>query len=186
MKGLNYSKSNLNPVNLSHIECLKSSKRIVLLLTEKFMNNIWINQNFRANLRDLCEKDPDCVIIIVTIHSIEVIKPAIKLFESEIENELNISYWRKIKGCIHHNFGINQIESLKWNSLKFWQHLLYLMPMLEGKCHKNISNIVNLNQLIHNLRSSEIFNKTKSIFKKKNYFPAIDHHRFYVQQPFIQ
>lgn len=96
------------------------------------MNNIWTNQNFRDHLKQICDNDSRSVIIMVTIQSTEVIKPTIQIFEHEVKSEIRASYWRKIKSLIRYNFGINKIESLKWNSLKFWPHFLYLMPLLEG------------------------------------------------------
>lgn len=134
------------PVNISHVDCMRSSKRIVLLLSEKFISNVWSNRKFADVLRSLCHSDETCVVLLVNICSQD--SPNRVYIKNQVQHIRDLLYfdegkssgaWSKLKYRVTHSFSLNQVESLDWDHTKFWSELLYLMPLSKNALQSSSS-----------------------------------------------
>jgi hypothetical protein len=133
---------------------LRSSKRVLLIFSSKFLKEEWRNKYLRYLLNEICLGDPNCIII--CINSGELNENRLKKVTSQLqasiskniisdskENSIrrldydddvditvdnNISTLKRLKATLKHALGLNNVENLNWCDKKFWYKLNYMMP----------------------------------------------------------
>ena len=122
--GLDYSQS----IDPSYMQCLDSSKRLILILTPHFRDKVWSNLNFQDILLSMCHKNPYFVILIINLNNsdqskITQLNKAVE--KSNFCKQLEMGLVQQLK----HNCSLNRVENLNWDKSNFWDTLVYLMPL---------------------------------------------------------
>lgn len=122
--------ANTVSLNQSDIDLLRSSKRIVLIVSKKFVNEEWTNQVFKDTLVEINRTDAYCSIILVNLSEIEW--DNLEGMGKEIELSKNIGWVSRARNHlanrVKYNCGIKDVECVDFNATTFWSDLSYLMP----------------------------------------------------------
>ena len=125
-----------------HQACLKACKRIIVLVTNAFIQNEWNNQLIRNTIRKIARNDHDCKILLVNAEDIPYFKldqyvnevqfEACKEHHDLIESSKMSKWRRKLAEKLKYNCSLKEIEILDWQDRKFWTKFSYIMPMLKN------------------------------------------------------
>jgi hypothetical protein len=133
---------------------LRSSKRVLLIFSSKFLKEEWHNKYLRYLLNEICLSDRNCIIVCINIGELsekKLNKVSSQLQASisknivndaklnsirrldyeddeEIKSKNSLSIWKKINATLKHSLGLNNVEILNWLDKKFWYKLNYMMP----------------------------------------------------------
>lgn len=130
-----YNLSDLSQSDLTldkeKIEVVKASKRLVLIVTKKFIQNEWSNNNIRDLIKDISVKDQDCSILAICVGDVTV--KQIKQHMNEIEpdeNKKNIltKLRAKLASRINYNLHLRNIEIFDFHKDNFWNRFHYALP----------------------------------------------------------
>lgn len=126
-KFVNGENSNLSQAD---VDKLKSSKRIILIVTKKFLNEEWKNKPFRDLLAEINRQDAYCSIILINLSEID--EDQLVNITNDIELRNNVGPILKFKYALANNMkyncGLRDVETLDWHESNFWSKLNYLMP----------------------------------------------------------
>jgi hypothetical protein len=131
-----YTKSSIKKMTtayLSHTdeEELKNVKRIVVILSKKFLNDQGKNTQYMKCLNEICTRDKnDFSFIIVSVGEVDDTDK--KHFLNQLQQNQTDSKIKRLinrlSGRIKRNFGLNDTELLYWHDKHFWSKFFYLMP----------------------------------------------------------
>lgn len=106
---------------------LNSSKRIVLIFSEKFFNHEWNNRIFHEYIRKIHENDSLCIVVIINLGSISEEKMNSVLNEFKLFKQDEPLRF-KLKTSLQHTLGLTKAEYLNWTDKIFWKRFNYIMP----------------------------------------------------------
>lgn len=138
---------------------LNSSKRIVLIFSEKFLNNEWNNKTFHDYIKQIASTDKACIIVPINLG--ELSEPRMnsilnefnarkidthkKLLTNNNSNSYNLkkeaTSQSRLVAHMKHTFGLAHVEYLNWKDENFWKLFSYVMPYLP-----NENQITNLSK----------------------------------------
>jgi len=161
---------------------LTSSKRVLLVFSEKFLNEEWNNKIFHEFIKhNLYETDLNCIIIIVNLSNINEYKSKLALNELKLKstsrrnkkliqnnnnnNNNNTFIISRLRTYIKYSVGLNNIEYLNWTDYHFWKHLNYILPF---KSLNQITKISKYSYDITNSCSGSSSSSSCEINKNKN------------------
>jgi hypothetical protein len=127
------------PLNNEQTAALRTSKRIVLICSHRFMSKNWRNKCFKHFLREIYLNDSSCIIIAINISDLDnnQMQNYIDEFISEISASFKNKKLRTIKAKLEHNIkhslSLNRIERLNLNEENFGEKLQYLLPISENR-----------------------------------------------------
>jgi hypothetical protein len=142
---------------------LTSSKRVLLVFSEKFLNEEWNNKIFHEFIKHLYQTDLKCIIIIVNLSNINEYKSKLALNElkiksnnsiisskhnKSIKNNENNTFISRLRTHIKYSVGLNNIEYLNWTDYHFWKHLNYILPF------KSLNQITKISKYSYDITSS--------------------------------
>lgn len=109
-------------------DTLRSSKRVIIIMTKKFYNDEWQNAAFRENLNKICRKELNTSIIIVNVSDLSDkelhdLRNQIELGSDELSNVR-----LKLANQIRYNCSLRDVEIIDWNETNFWGKMNYLLP----------------------------------------------------------
>lgn len=152
---------------------LNSSKRIVLIFSEKFLNNEWNNKTFRDYIKNIAFADKSC--IIVPINQDGLSEYRMNLILDELNAKINDTHKRllpihykkepptsKLVAHMKHTFGLDHVEYLNWKENDFWKNFNYVMP-----CFKQ-NQITNINKSTKHLMPKYYNQELKSNSSSSN------------------
>jgi hypothetical protein len=130
---------------------LRSSKRIILIFSRKFLKEEWSNKSFRNVLRDICmdENNKNFVLIVVNVGALPQTEIDYYLryldmpekhfaLANSSDNGGNDSMptlkqkniFLRMKDNIKYHLGLKRIETLQIADRSFWKRFLYIMPQI--------------------------------------------------------
>lgn len=117
-------------LNQSDIDLLRSAKRIILIVSKKFVNEEWTNEKFKDTLMEINRTDAYCSIILINLSEVEW--DDLEKMGKDIEINKNIGWVSRTRNQlanrVKYNCGIRDVECLDFNATTFWSELSYLMP----------------------------------------------------------
>ena len=108
------------------LEKLNISKRVILVMSEKFISKEWDNEHFQSILKNLCAHDFDCVLVPIVID--DGVKNYVHKMEKCFEEEKSCSACKK---RIKYSTILNSIEKLNFKDKNFASDLRFLMPIMK-------------------------------------------------------
>ncbi len=147
-----YNRSS-DKISRENEKVLRSSKRIILIFSRKFLKEEWSNNSFRNVLRDICidKNNKYCVLIVVNVGAltqsdIDYHLRYLEMPDKHLNDLANYSrgseegdsfpvlkkksIWSRIGDRCRYNFGLKKIETLQISDRSFWRKFLYVMPRI--------------------------------------------------------
>ena len=141
------------PLSKEKENILRSSKRIILMFTRRFIDEEWNNKYFRDLLRKICTRDPFCVLVAINVNvpdyrirrllndlqiaesymraSVGQRKPPFTIQEYDEAPTVaapKMNCCQRLVSHIKYSLYLREIEVLKYIDRDFWRKLLYIMP----------------------------------------------------------
>jgi len=157
---------------------LSSSKRILLVFSEKFLNEEWNNKIFHDFIKHIYQTDLTCILIIVNLSNINEYKSKIALNEIKSKNVNNIKKQQQVKqnhetcisrlrSHIKHSVGLNNLEYLNWTDYNFWKQLNYILPF------RNINQITKISKYSYDITNTSSSIESSSVIEKNKKISSI-------------
>ena len=134
-------------VEKDQLEIMRSSKRIVLVFSKNFLKEEWKCESLVKEVKLICAKDPDCVIIPINM---DLDKNDMATINLNLE-EHNESSCYNLKQLLRYSMILRRVEPLHNNKVNFAQNFNFLMPIKKKlRNTKVISTIITDSSSIKN------------------------------------
>jgi hypothetical protein len=112
--------------NTNEMEILNESKRIVLIISQSFINEEWKSENFQITLKSICAHDSDCVIIPISIDG-DNLDDQIGILEEYDDIGTCVACKKQVK----YSTILKNVETINAKSKYFSQNLKFLLPIMK-------------------------------------------------------
>jgi hypothetical protein len=142
-----YNRS-VDKISRENEKVLRSSKRIILIFSRKFLKEEWSNKSFRNVLRDINmdKNNKHCVIIAVNVGALsqKEIDYYLRYLHMSEKDFAQVSesggdsmpplkqknLFSQLSDNIKYHFGLKRVETLQIADRSFWNKFLYIMPRI--------------------------------------------------------
>ena len=113
------------------------SKRVIIILTNYYLESEWKCPQLCALIKKTCLNDPDSVLMIVnrtnlSKRELRKILTDYELKDCCLREEEKLSFCTKLKYSFNkrlcHSLALNDVEVLDYKNPSFWSHFFYIMP----------------------------------------------------------
>ena len=153
-------------------ENIKKSKRIILVISNNFLSDVWSNLNFKREMKFLNANDKNCSFIAIYFNSVP--KYLIDEAVEEIQEYSEESCCYACSQVVRYNFSVKNVELLNADDSKLRGELRFLMPYtnFNDRIQLDIERENNYPSTLSTMRLPKKNKKTiLSVFKKPRVLP---------------